>query len=335
MPWEETGIDMIIMDAISETSSHRAGMPSEIVRANSVLVAEDDAVSRALLESHLKKWGYDVTLAKDGLFAWHELQKENAPNLIILDWMMPEISGVELCRKIRARKSAHYPYILLLTARDNKQDVVEALEAGADDYLIKPFDTNELRSRLKVGSRILGLQNDLLRKEEELRFEAMHDRLTGLWNRGAILDFMERETARGKRSGKNVGVLLADVDHFKSINDNYGHQVGDAVLKAVGERFERGTRSYDWAGRYGGEEFLILLCNCDPDSVAACAERLREIIASEPVRVGGLELAVTVSIGAAMSSAEHAFRSDQLIGIADAALYSAKDRGRNRVEIGW
>ena len=326
---------MAIMDTIPDTGAYAVSTRNAIVRANSVLVADDDAISRALLESHLKKWRFDVTLAQDGLSAWDELQKENAPNLIILDWMMPGISGVDLCRKIRERKSTHYPYILLLTAKNNKEDLVEALDAGADDYLIKPFDANELRSRLKVGSRILKLQNDLLRKEEELRFEAMHDRLTGLWNRGAILDFMERETARAKRSTKSVGVLLADVDHFKSINDNYGHQVGDAVLKAIGERLVRGTRSYDWAGRYGGEEFLILLCNCDPDSVAVCAERLREIVASEPVRVNGLELAVTVSIGAAMSSAERALRGDQLICIADAALYRAKHRGRNLVEMGY
>lgn len=324
---------MAIMDAVSATSANIAGTRSEIVRANSVLVADDDPVSLALLESCLKKWKFEVIRVTDGLRAWEELEKDNAPSLIILDWMMPGISGVELCRKIRERKAAHYPYILLLTAKSTKEDLVEALDAGADDYLIKPFDTNELLSRLKVGSRILKLQNDLLRKEEELRFEAMHDRLTGLWNRGAILDFMERETARAKRSKKAVGVLLADIDHFKRINDTYGHQVGDAVLKAVGERLVRGTRSYDWAGRYGGEEFLVLLCNCDPDSVAVCAERLREIIASEPVRIDGLELTVTVSIGAAMSSAERALRSDELIGIADAALYRAKHRGRNLVEM--
>jgi diguanylate cyclase (GGDEF)-like protein len=306
----------------------------EIIRTDSVLVADDDAVSRAMLQSCLRKWQYNVIAAKDGLHAWHELQKKSAPNLIILDWMMPGFSGVELCRKIRARKTSRYPYVLLLTSKDAKQDLVEALDAGADDYLIKPFDANELRSRLQVGSRILRLQNELLRKEEDLRFEVLHDRLTGLWSRGAILDSLEREIARGKRSGDSVGVLMIDIDHFKTINDSYGHQVGDAVLKEVGQRLVVGTRSYDWAGRYGGEEFLVLLSPCNADTATICAERLRQAIASEPVRVGNLELAVTVSVGAAVSSRERSLTGDQLIGIADEALYRAKNRGRNLVEIG-
>jgi diguanylate cyclase (GGDEF)-like protein len=253
---------------------------------------------------------------------------------MILDWMMPGISGIELCRRIRARKSSHYPYVVLLTSREGKEDLVEGLDAGADDYLVKPFDTNELRSRLMVGSRILRLQNELLRKEEELRFEALHDRLTGLWNREAVLGFMNREIARGKRSGDFVGVLMLDVDHFKAVNDNYGHQVGDAVLQEIGRRLVGGMRSYDWAGRYGGEEFLVLLCNCSPETLIMCAERLRDVIASEPIRVFDMELTVTVSIGAALSSADRLRTGNQMVSIADAALYRAKNNGRNRVEIG-
>lgn len=305
----------------------------EFIRLDTVLVADDDAISRTVLESHLRKWQLNVISAKDGLYAWHELQKENAPSLIILDWMMPGISGIELCRRIRERKTSHYPYIILLTARDAKQDLVEALDAGADDYLTKPFDAGELRSRLRVGSRILRLQNELRRKEEELRFEALHDRLTGLWNREAIMNFMDREIARGKRSKDFAGVLMMDVDHFKSINDNHGHLVGDAVLQEISCRLTRGMRSYDWAGRYGGEEFLVLLCNCDPEILMMCAERLRESIASEPIRVGELELNVTVSIGGALTSSDCLLTRDQMIGRADAALYRAKHRGRNCVDI--
>jgi len=321
------------MNLISDPMEPITAPQGEFIRLDSVLVADDDAISRTVLESHLRKWQLNVISAKDGLYAWHELQKENAPSLIILDWMMPGISGVELCRRIRERKSNHYPYIILLTARDDKQDLVEALDAGADDYLTKPFDANELRSRLRVGSRILSLQNELLKKEEELRFEALHDRLTGLWNREAILNFMDREIARGKRSGDYAGVLMLDVDHFKSINDNHGHLTGDAVLQEISRRLTGGMRSYDWAGRYGGEEFLVLLCNCNPETMAMCAERLREAISSEPIRVGNLELHVTVSMGAALTSADCRLDRDEMIGRADAALYRAKHRGRNCVEI--
>jgi diguanylate cyclase (GGDEF)-like protein len=322
------------MNVISETGGPLTGFPDELIRLDSVLVAEDDAVSRAILEAHLHKWQLQVVTAHDGDGAWEELQKESAPSLIILDWMMPGISGVELCRKIRARKNSAYPYIIMLTSRHAKKDLMEGLEAGADDYLTKPFDADELRSRLMAGSRILRLQNELLRKEEELRFEASHDRLTGLWNRDAILNFLEREVARGKRSRDSVGVLMLDVDHFKSFNDSYGHQVGDVVLQEVGRRLITGMRSYDWAGRYGGEEFLVLLCNCNPETLAMCAERLREAISSQPVRVANLELTVTVSIGAALTSADRALTCDQMVGIADAALYRAKKRGRNCVDMG-
>jgi two-component system cell cycle response regulator len=319
------------MSVISEI--HAPASQNPAIRMDSVLVADDDALGRAMLESCLRKWQLNVVTAKDGLYAWHELQKETCPNLIILDWMMPGISGVELCRRIRARKAAYYPYVLLLSSRDAKQDIVEGLDAGADDYLAKPIDTNELRARIRVGSRILGLQNELLRKEEEQRFEALHDKLTGLWNRAAIMGFMDRETERAQRRGESIGVLMMDLDHFKAINDTHGHQAGDAVLREVGRRLVKGIRGYDWAARYGGEEFLVLMCNCNAEVLAACAERLREAIGAEPIRVDDMEIPVTVSVGAALSSSGHSLTGDHLVSIADAALYRAKNNGRNRVEL--
>jgi two-component system cell cycle response regulator len=195
------------------------------------------------------------------------------------------------------------------------------------------LDMNELQARLAVGKRILRLQSELLLKEQEMRHEALHDKLTGLWNRGAILDFAEREMAINSRRGNHVGLLMVDIDHFKAINDTYGHQVGDVVLRVVGQRLARSIRSYDWAGRYGGEEFLVLLCNGNAEMTALCAERIRKDIASEPVRVGNVEVVVTVSIGTAFSLRD-SLTCSQLIGIADSALYRAKDNGRNRFEVG-
>src|ERR1041385_393521 len=321
------------MDLVTNTSAQEAG--GKTIRTDCVLIADDDTVSRTMLQSCLQKWGLSVSTAKDGLYAWHELQKPDAPSLLILDWMMPGFSGIELCRKIRARKTSHYPYVLLLTSRDAKEDLVEALDAGADDYLTKPFNASELRARLAVGRRILGLQNELLRKEEELSFRARHDSLTGLWNRGAIMDFMERELARARRAGNCVGVLLLDIDHFKSVNDTYGHPAGDAVLQQVAQRLSAGTRAYDWVGRYGGEEFIVLLTNCNPEILALCAERLREIVAAAPMQTSSMDLKLTVSIGAALFSRESGEGSAEVLQLADSALYRAKQNGRNRVEVAW
>src|SRR5438270_1633496 len=322
------------MDLAANTGAFEAA-DGKLIRTDSVLVADDDTVSRTMLQSCLQKWGLSVCTAKDGLYAWHELQKPDAPSLIILDWMMPGFSGIELCRKIRASKSSHYPYILLLTSRDAKEDLVEALDAGADDYLTKPFNANELRARLAVGRRILTLQNELRRKEEELSFRARHDSLTGLWNRGAIMDFMERELARARRGGNSLGVLLLDIDHFKNVNDTHGHPAGDAMLQQVAQRLSAGIRAYDWVGRYGGEEFIVLLADCNTETLALCAERLREIVAAAPMQASGLDLKITVSIGAALSSRESNEGSAEILQLADSALYRAKQHGRNRVEVAW
>lgn len=308
---------------------------SEIIRTDSVLVADDDAISRIMLQSCLAKWGLNVTAAQDGLQAWHELEKLDAPSLIILDWMMPGFSGIELCRKIRARKNSNYPYILVLTSRDAKENVVEALDAGADDYLVKPFNINELKARLAVGGRILALQNELFRTQQELRFQAQHDSLTRLWNRGAIMAFMEREIARSRRSTSQLGVLLLDIDHFKKVNDTYGHMVGDTVLQKVAERLSAGIRAYDWLGRYGGEEFIVLLANCNAETVQLCAERIREIVAAEPVNTLSGPLKITVSVGAALCPQDDAATPEESLQLADTALYRAKQNGRNRIEVAW
>jgi diguanylate cyclase (GGDEF)-like protein len=302
--------------------------------ADAVLIAEDDPIFRRILESWFKRWNYDVTAVDNGLAAWELLQQENSPQLAVLDWMMPGMDGVELCRRIRSHDQGPYRYVLLLTAKDDKQDMIAGLEAGADDYLTKPFDVDELRARVRAGKRILDLQAALIRAQGALRFEASHDRLTAIWNRGAILDLLAGETERSRRSNSSLGVIMADVDFFKQVNDTHGHLVGDAVLQEVGRRLASSLRTYDSVGRYGGEEFLIIVPGADASNLAVAAERLRRRIADQPIATSAGPLSVTVSLGLTVAQAieSRLVEPEALLRAADAALYSAKARGRNRVE---
>jgi len=295
-----------------------------------VLVAEDDAMFRRILRSWLEAWGYQVTLAEDGAKAWNLLQEDPAPQLLILDWMMPEINGVDLCRLVRERGRSPYQYILLVTAKDDKQDLIRGLEAGADDYLPKPFDKNELRARLRTGRRILTLQDQQIKMLEQLQFQATHDGLTGIWNRSAIMELLRGEFDSAARNRSELGVLMLDLDHFKRINDTYGHPTGDAVLRDVGRRIQKAVRSCDLVGRYGGEEFLILLPGCGGGQLELCGERIRFAISCEPIRTEGLAIDVTVSIGSVVADTTHR-REKEALSVADAALYEAKKQGRNRV----
>src|SRR6266567_8844525 len=240
-----------------------------------ILVAEDDPIFRRLLQNRLQSWGYRVITVENGAEAWELLQQPHTPDLLILDWIMPGVDGIELCRRIREKQRDRYQYILLVSGKDEKQEVVAGLEAGADDYLTKPFDTGELRARLRAGTRILTLQLKLIQAREALRFRATHDDLTGLWSRGATLHLLNGELQRGLRSGTSTGILMIDLDHFKRVNDTYGHVVGDSVLKEAGHRIIQALRPYDFAGRYGGEEFLAVLSNCTQDDLEKIAERAR------------------------------------------------------------
>jgi diguanylate cyclase (GGDEF)-like protein len=296
---------------------------------NRVLVAEDDAMFRRILQSWLENWGYRVTVAGDGARAWRILQQDFPPQLLILDWIMPEINGLELCRKVRERNQSPYQYILLATAKDGKQDLVRGLEAGADDYLTKPFDRSELQARLRACNRILTLQDSQIRAQELLRFQATHDQLTGVLNRAEILETLRRELSSAAESASFTGVLMMDIDHFKRINDNYGHLAGDKVLKEVTQRITRAVRGYDSVGRYGGEEFVVVMPDCSRDQIDQSAERVRSAVDNGPVLIEGLEVLVTVSIGAAVTG--NGSTSDtEVLAAADRALYRAKEIGRNR-----
>ena len=299
----------------------------------SVLIAEDDPVSRRILETFLVKWGYDVTVVTDGEAALAVLEGDAAPRLAVLDWMMPGLEGVQVCERIRSRADRPYVYVLLLTARTEKQDLLRGLELGADDYLTKPFDAAELRARIHVGERILNLQDDLISAREELRFRATHDGLTGIPNRAMVMEALNREAARQVREGQPFGVVLVDIDHFKNVNDTYGHLCGDDVLKAVVERMKACIRGYDVIGRYGGEEFLIVVPAVDASGGRGFGRKDspdRRVPAGADVTG---EVGVTVSLGVAVSADPKRTSAPELLRLADEALYRAKNGGRNRSEL--
>jgi diguanylate cyclase (GGDEF)-like protein len=297
-----------------------------------ILIAEDEPVSRRLLEAYLVKLGYSVVVTCDGNEAWKALQTENAPRLAILDWMMPGLDGVEICRKLRREPVEPYTYIILLTALQRDEDLVVGMEAGADDYITKPFKANELRVRLRAGMRIVELQNELIGRRDALKDQASHDPLTGLWNRREILAILVKQLSRVRREGGCVSVIMADLDHFKKVNDTYGHMAGDVVLRQTARRMLSLVRDYDYVGRYGGEEFLLVLPGCDRDSALTFAERLRQRIGGEGMAIPEGRVSVTISLGVASADAASAGYVDTLVRAADQALYRAKRGGRNRVE---
>jgi two-component system cell cycle response regulator len=296
-----------------------------------ILIADDEPVSRRILERLLTKWGYEVVSAEDGKVAWEQLNAPEAPRIALLDWMMPGRNGVEVCKEMRANRPQPYTYILLLTAKDAKESVVEGLESGADDYLTKPFHPQELKARLRVGIRLLELEDSLVQAREAMRFKATHDALTGVWNRGTILETLDREITRSQREGVSLGVLIGDLDHFKSVNDTYGHLTGDEVLREATARMQSCVRSYDAVGRFGGEEFLILLPGCDAAATADKAEQVRAAIAKQPVETNTGPLKITISIGAVATANCPDQKAKQVLLVIDAALYRAKEEGRNRV----
>jgi two-component system, cell cycle response regulator len=308
-------------------------MKEEKQSRNRILIAEDDPVSRRVLQAFLAKWGFEVVSALDGAEAARILATEDAPQLAILDWMMPGIEGPQVCRRVRERTDRPYTYILLLTARTQKEDVFLGLESGADDYLTKPFDAQELRARLHVGQRILGLQSGLIAAREELRFQATHDPLTDLWNHAVVIDAMDREVSRQIREGGSFGIILLDLDHFKRVNDTYGHLAGDAVLKETARRITASVRPYDIVGRYGGEELLIVVPSCDGPDVMRLAERIRDAIGSVPFNTDAGAIHVTASCGVCVGGRNKSLDSQALLQMADQALYRAKRNGRNRSEL--
>ena len=291
-----------------------------------VLIADDDPVSLLYLQDALQEWGYDPVVVSDGSAACEILMQSDGPAMAVLDWMMPGMDGTEVCRQIRKSVKDRYIYIIMLTLKSETKFIVEAMYLGADDFITKPFNAEELKVRLRAGRRICEL-------EQQLRIKSSHDALTGLLNRGAILEILKNEITRSFREGCPVSLIFADLDHFKRINDDHGHLAGDAVLREVSSRINLTIRPYDSAGRYGGEELIVVLPNCTPVAAIEVAERIRSCIADHPILTDFGFISTSLSIGIASAADSEALNLTKLIHRADKALYRAKDGGRNRVEL--
>ena len=298
-----------------------------------ILVADDEVLSRRLLEKTLERAGYEVICVEDGRQAAEQLSRPEAPRLALLDWIMPELDGPSVCREVRKRRDHEYVYMVLLSSRESKQDIVAGLESGADDYLTKPFDAEELKARLRTGQRILSLEDRLVEAREQMRFKATHDALTSLWNRGVVMELLGRELARSNREKSCTAMLLCDVDHFKKVNDTHGHAVGDEVLREVAHRLLSSVRSYDFVARHGGEEFLVVLNNCEPPFALARAEEIRKNVGLHPIQTPRGAVQVTISMGLLLSRDWGMRSAEDLLHETDLALYAAKAAGRNCIRV--
>jgi diguanylate cyclase (GGDEF)-like protein len=296
-----------------------------------VLIAEDDSITRHLLARVLQQWGDEPVPAADGEEAWRLLDDDDPPPVAIVDWMMPRMNGVQLCLRLRRQPRIPYTYVILLTAKSGRTDVIEGLAAGADDYISKPFDIKEFEVRLRVARRIAQLQMKLLTAQDQLRLASMRDAATGLWHRGAMFEFLESELGRARRIASPLGVILMDLDSFKCINDAYGHLIGDMALQKAVAGVRSVIRESDILGRYGGDEFMLITPNCGGSELFALAERIRATVEAEPIIVQGSMLPLTLSMGVAEVSPNHPITAAELLRLADVALYESKRNGKNRV----
>ena len=292
-----------------------------------ILVVEDDLFAQTILKDALERLGYSVELEGNGRAALERCQQEHF-SIIITDWVMPEMDGIEFCRAMRSLPTEDYVFILLLTSLDKKDQLIAGLDAGADEYLVKPIHDIELAARLKAARRILDL-------ETSLKKLALHDQLTGAYNRGYLDRQLSKEIQRSWRYSHPLSIIICDIDHFKAVNDRYGHQAGDQVLKEFVSLINRSIRNEnDWVARYGGEEFVIVLPETHPGGCEIVAERIRSLIAATAVVVQGGAVAVTVSFGAITienTSKIEEMTMDAILGKADECLYRAKETGRNRI----
>jgi two-component system, cell cycle response regulator len=302
------------------------------VSGTTILVADDSPVYRKLVEQAVSENAGTVCFANTGREAIEIVERVH-PAIVITDWVMPDLTGIELCQKIRADRNAAYTYIILLTSNAEKENVVKGLSAGADDYLTKPFHRDELLARVRVGERLIELHRQIEAKNRELEELALTDSLTGLPNRRAVESWAPRLLSGAARHGFPFWVVAIDLDHFKSINDRFGHEAGDTVLKRFAEILKWNGRKSDICGRTGGEEFLQIVTHAKQAGILLVMERIRQQLTSEKFLLNGTEVTITASFGAAGFCGKTAPEFAELVKQADAALYRAKHLGRNRVEI--
>ncbi len=304
-----------------------------------ILVAQAEMVARGMLETMLTRWGHQVVLAETGNQALARLKEQGGPSLAILEKNLPGLGGLEICREVRSRIKTSYIYILFVRGEDDGKEMMESLQAGADDFLSRPLDADEIMVRLRMAKRVLELQEDLRRAQEAIGYQTTHDPLTGLANRGEVIATVGREVSRMRREKFPLGLILAGIDGLKGINDTYGHAAGDAVLRETVRRIRSIVRPYDTIGRYTGEEFLVVVPGCDAKAVMAQADRLRAAVAQggmdisewgkfAPTSDGKLQ--VTLSLG--VVEAQKDTEAGSLLREAEAALKRAKQAGQNRVE---
>lgn len=298
-----------------------------------ILLADDEPIARTLLGHWLGGWGYTITAVKDGEEALNALRADPEIRMAIIDWVMPKLDGLSVCRQVRAGPSDPYIYLVLLTARDNKADIVEGLDAGADDYMVKPCSPVELKVRLRAGRRVVELQEQLVKARESLSFEAMHDALTGTLNRRAILEQLERELLRAERNEAPVALLVANLDALKTVNSDFGHAAGDAVIREAARRIRASVRAYDSVGRVCGTEILCVLPECPADVALGIGARLGGELSHVPVETSAGTIPISASIAIASTDQGQGISSEQLLQAVDLALNRGKARGRGQISL--
>jgi diguanylate cyclase (GGDEF)-like protein len=297
------------------------------------LVADSDPERLRQIESWLGKWGHEVAPFRNGLEAWTRLEAERAPILAILAWRMEGMHGVDVCRKLRLQPELPSTYVLLVSRREDGEDLLDGLNAGADDFVFAPLDPVELKARIRTGARIVEVEQALKASQDALRVQSTRDGVTGSWNHAAILEFLHKERERARRKSGSVGVVLADLDEFRKVNESLGHPVGDEVLREAARRLSSSVRPYDAVGRYGGEEFLIVLPGSDGLGALTVAERIREAFSRRPVHTSAGPVPLTLSLGVAAEGGEVPSEASGLLRAAGSALKRAQQGGRNRAAL--
>jgi len=297
------------------------------------LIADSDPERLRQLEAWLSRWAHDVVPARNGVEAWSRLSAEKEPVLAILAWRMEGMSGTDVCRKLRLQPDLPSAYVLLLAESRGAEDLLEGLNAGADDFLFAPLEAAEVKARVRTGARIVEVEQALKASQAALRVQSTRDGVTGSWNHAAILEMLQKERERARRKSGSVGVVLADLDAFRKVNEELGHAVGDEVLREAARRISSSIRPYDAVGRYGGEEFLIVLPGSDGLGALTAAERIREAFSRRPILTSAGPVPQTLSLGAAAEGGDETGDSSTLLRAADAALKRAQTGGRNRAAL--